>query len=124
MTDIVTAIYELMGKGPSESPGPDGGSRHGSEKKSTEANVPSADDKIREKVDSIFSVSMLLSLIKTSFNRIPSQSTSESQTRYRFDRHTHDTFRKVCEKFVTFYLNDGNLFGFEECGNDCLRKER
>lgn len=65
MTDIVTAIYELMGKGPSESPGPDGGGGGGgkhNEKKSTEPNIPSADDKIREKVDSIFSVSIILNL--------------------------------------------------------------
>ncbi|XP_063705065.1 Kv channel-interacting protein 4-like isoform X1 [Culicoides brevitarsis] len=63
MTDIVTAIYELMGKGPSEaSDSNDDESRRGrsrhhrdSEKKSTEPNIPSADDKIREKVDSIFS---------------------------------------------------------------------
>lgn len=66
MTDIVRAIYELMGNGPSESPGPDGSSRHrdGSEKKSTESNVPSADDKIREKVDSIFSVSISFASFK------------------------------------------------------------
>lgn len=65
MTDIVTAIYELAGN---ELPGSDG-SRHGSEKKSTEPNIPSSDDKIREKVDSIFSVSITstLSLITATF---------------------------------------------------------
>lgn len=68
MTDIVTAIYELMGKGPSESPGPDGSRHGGSEKKSTEANIPSADDKIREKVDSIFSVSIAASHSQTSYS--------------------------------------------------------